>query len=177
MKAFQLIRTQVEQKNLKSKPGDLDSWDQLRSRSRLSFVSRPELFIVSRLSIMSRPDFFSWLRFLKSRRFSRDFVASRFLLRLLRFVKTHQDLSKFVETHPDLSRNLDIIETFWVWKWWKVLTNWEISMTKCKNPRTSPSRSRQTVEKCQNFQILMNFSISIETFWSGPWCRDAFLKM
>jgi hypothetical protein len=96
-------------KNVKSKPGDLNSWDQLRLRSRLSFVSRPELFIVSRLSIMSRSDFFSWLRFLKSRRFSRDFVTSRFLLRLLRFVETHQDLSKFVEMHPDLSRNLDII--------------------------------------------------------------------
>jgi hypothetical protein len=125
---------------------------------------------------MSRPDFFSRSRFLKSRRFSWDFDASRFSSRLLRFVETHQDLSKFVETHPDLSRNLDIIETFWVWKWRKVLTNWEISMRKCKNPPTSWSRLRQTVEKRQNFQISMNFSIWIETFWSGPWCRDAFFE-
>jgi hypothetical protein len=157
MKAFQLIRTQVEQKNVKSKPGDLDSWDQLRSRSRLSFVLRPELFIVSRLSIMSRPDFFSWLKFLKSRRFSRDFVASRFLLRLLRFVETHQDLSKFVETHPDLSRNLDIIETFWVWKWWKVLTNWEISTRKCKKSTHFSIKIKTSCRETPKFSDLDEF--------------------
>ncbi len=80
-----------------------------------------------------------------------------------------QDLSR---RSWDLSRNLDIVEAFWVWKWWKVSTDWEISTRKYKNPRTSRSRSRQTVEKRQNFQISTNFSISIETFWSGRWYRD-----
>ena len=42
----------------------------------------------------------------------------------------------------------------------------EILTRKYKNPCTSRSRSRQTVEKRQNFQISTNFSISIETnFW------------
>jgi hypothetical protein len=80
-----------------------------------------------------------------------------------------QDLSR---RSQDLSRNLDIVKAFWVWKWWKVLTDWEISTRKYKNPCTSQSRSRQTVEKRQNFQISTNFSISIETFWSGSWSRD-----
>ncbi len=80
-----------------------------------------------------------------------------------------QDLSR---RSRDLSRNLNIVEAFWVWKWWKVSTDWEILTIKYKNPRTSRSRSRQTVKKRQNFQISTNFSISIETFWSGRWCRD-----
>ncbi len=54
----------------------------------------------------------------------------------------------------------------------KVSTDWEISTRKYKNPRTSRSRSRQTVEKRRKFQISTNFSISIETFWSGHCCRD-----
>ena len=48
----------------------------------------------------------------------------------------------------------------------------EISTRKYKNPCTSQSRSRQTVEKHRNFQISTKFSISIEIFWSGRWCRD-----
>ncbi len=99
--------------------------------------------------------------------------------RLLRFVKMHwdfRDLSRcsrdLSRRCQDLSRNLDIVEAFWVWKWWKVLTDWEISTRKYKNPRTSQSRSRQTVKKRQNFQISMKFSILIKIFWSGHWCRD-----
>jgi hypothetical protein len=63
-------------------PGGLDSRDQ--SRSRTSFVSR--------LTFLNCRDilFFSRSRFLKSRFFSQDFDASRFL----RFVKTQ---SRFVE--------------------------------------------------------------------------------
>jgi hypothetical protein len=44
-------------------------------------------------------------------------------------------------------------------------------MRKCQNPRTSRSRSRQTVEKRQNFHI------SIETFWSGHWCLDEISRL
>ncbi len=115
----------------------------------------------------------------RSRFFSRDFAASRYLSRLSRFVETRQDfwdLSRRCRDLSrrcwDLSRNFNIVEAFWVWKWWKVSTDWEISMRKYKNPRTSRSRSRQTVEKRWNFQISMKFSISIEIFWSGRWCRD-----
>jgi len=91
-----------------------------------------------------------------------------------------QDLSRrsldLLRRSLDLSRNLNIVEAFWVWKWWKVSTDWEISTWKYKNPRTSQSRSRQTVKKRQNFQISTNFLISIETFWSGRWCRDEIEK-
>ncbi len=84
-----------------------------------------------------------------------------------------QDLSR---RSRYLSRNFDIVEAFWVWKWWKVSTDWEILTRKYKNPRTSRLRSRQTVEKRQNFQISTNFSILIETFWSGRWCRNEIEK-
>jgi hypothetical protein len=135
---------------------------------------------------MSRSTFFlSRSRFLKSR-FSvetlsrRDFCRDcQDVSRLSRFVETHgdfRDLSRRCRdlSRPcrDLSRNFDIVEAFWVWKWWKVSTDWEISTRKYKNPCTSWSRSRQTVEKRQNFQISTKFSISIEIFWSGRWCRD-----
>jgi hypothetical protein len=46
----------------------------------------------------------------------------------------------------------------------------------CKNPLTSRSRSRRTVKKWQNFQVLTNFSISIETFGSRHWCQDKLLE-
>jgi hypothetical protein len=85
-------------------------------------------------------------------------------------------LSRFVETNQDLSRNLDILETLSVWKWQKVSTNLENLTSNMQNPLTSWSRLRQTVEKWQNFQVLMDFSISIETFGSRNWCRDEIEK-
>ncbi len=156
------------------KHGGFDSRNQ--SRLRTSFMSR--LTFENRWECPSCQDqlFFSRLRFLKSRLFSQDWRVI-FLSRLSRRVKICWDtsrLSRFVESSWDLSRNLYIVEAFWVWKWWKVLTDWEISTWKYKNPRTS--RSRQTVEKRQNFQILTNFSISIKTFWSGHWCWDKIEK-
>ncbi len=86
------------------------------------------------------------------------FSQSRFLSRLSRRVETRWDrLDRQIST-------------------WKVSTAWEISTRKYKNQRTSRSRLRQTIEKRRNFQISTNFSISIETFWSGHWCRDEIEK-
>ena len=110
---------------------------------------------------MSRSTFFISVEIFKIETFQ-----SR-LWRVKIFVEICRDA---VEICQDLSRNLNIVEAFWVWKWWKVSTDREILTRKYKNPRTS--RSRQTVEKCRNFQISTKFSISIEIFWSGRWCRD-----
>ncbi len=92
-----------------------------------------------------------------------------------KIVETHrdcQDLLRRIEICWDAARFFDIIETFWVWKWWKVLTDWEILTRKCKNPCTCRLRLRKTVVKRRNFQILMNYSISTKisllsrhTFW------------
>ncbi len=102
-------------KSLKYNPGGLDVRDQSRSRSRTSITSR--LTFENGRDYPSRLDqlfFFSRSRFLKSRLFSRDFVASRFLSRLSRFVKIVeicQDLSRrsqdLSRCSRDLSRNLD----------------------------------------------------------------------
>ncbi len=82
--------------------------------------------------------------------------------RFSRFVETQ---SRFVEK----SRHCREISTL---SRPKVSTDWEISTRKYKNPRTSRSRSRQTVEKRRKFQISTNFSISIETFRTFRTCRD-----
>ncbi len=141
------------------KPGGLDSWDQ--SRSRTSLVLRPT-FLKCQDFLDGRDQLFF---------FSVEiFQIETFQSRLWR-VKIFDEI---VEICQDASRLSRFVETFWVWKWWKVVTDWEISTKKYKNPSTS--QSRQTVKKCQNFQILTNFLISIETFWSGHWCRDRIEK-
>jgi hypothetical protein len=89
------------------------------------------------------------------------FKIETFQLRLCRvkifveIVETHRDCQNLLRCSRDLSRNLN---------------------EKIQNPCTSWSRSRQTVKKRQNFQISTNFSILIETFWSGHWCRDKIKK-
>ncbi len=82
------------------KLGGLDVRDQPRSRLRTSIASR--LTFENGQDYPSRRDqlFFSRSRFLKLRLFSRDFVASRFLLRLSR----HIEIVKIVEICRDLSR-------------------------------------------------------------------------
>ena len=120
-------------------------------------------FKLSRFSRRSRSTFFfSRSRFLKSRFFSRDFDASRFLSRLSRRVEIVEICRDAVE----ICREISTLSRP------KVSTDWEISTRKCKNPRTSRSRSRQTVEKRWKFQISTNFSISIETFRTFRTCRD-----
>ena len=71
----------------------------------MSFVSRPTFLKCQDFLDSWEQIFFSRSRFLKSRLFSRDFDALRFLLRLLRrfkIVKICQDVSRllrFVKTH------------------------------------------------------------------------------
>ena len=125
---------------------------------------------------MSRPEFFFVVEIFKIETFSRDFVESRFLSRLSRrieIVKICQEALRFVKICQDTLRFVKKSWHYWVWKWWKVLTNWEILTRKCKNPCTSRLTLRHTVKKCQN---LINFLISIQNFWSGHWCRDEIEK-
>ncbi len=125
-------------------------------------------FKLSRFSRRSRSTFFfSRSRFLKSRFFSRDFNASRFLSRLLRrveIVEICRDLSRHVEIFEICRDTVEIcrdaVEICWEISTLsrpKVSTDWEISTWKCKNPRTSRSRSRQTVKKRQKFQTKSRF--------------------
>ena len=80
--------------------------------------------------------------------------------------------SWFVETFWDLLRYLDIIETFDVLQAQK---SQQIEISQLRNMiklTNSWSRSRQTVKICQKYQVLTDFSISIETFGTGRWCWD-----
>jgi hypothetical protein len=65
-------------------------------------------------------------------RFSRFVeMQSRFVETLSRFVEKSQHcrglLSLKILKSLDGLRNLNIVEAFWVWKFWKVLMDWEIS--------------------------------------------------
>ncbi len=123
------------------------------------------------MSIISISTFFFSVKIFKIETFQLGLWRVKIFVQIVKTRRDYQDLSR---RSRDLSRNLDIVEALWVCKWWKVSTDWEISKRKFKNPRTS--RSRQTVEKWRNFQISTNSSISIETFWSGDWCRDEIEK-
>ncbi len=134
-----------------SKPGGLDSRDQ--SRLRTSLVSRP--------TFLKCPDFLN----------GRDqlfFSQSRFLLRLSRRVKICWDAVKICRQiwHCQGLLSLKMMKSL------DGLRNLDEKIQKS----THFSRLRQTVEKRQNFLISTNFSFSIETFWSGHWCRDEIEK-
>ncbi len=149
------------------KSGGLDSQDQ--SRLRTSIVSRPTFLKCQDFLDGQDQLFFSRSRFLKLRLFSREFDLLRFLSRLLRRVK-------IVEICRDL-KNLDIVKAFWIWKCWKVLTCWEISTRKYKNPLTSRPRLRQTVKNAKIFRsrwISQSWD-KIEKSWSQS-SRLTFLK-
>jgi hypothetical protein len=115
-------------------------------------------------STVKKNFFLSPSRFLKSRLFSWDFVLSRFLLRLSRFVGTNQDLS----------RNLDIMETFWVWKWQK-------SFNKLRNMDEKYAKIHLLLDRDfwvwtlmsrQNQEILISIKISWLSRWTFWKCQD-----
>jgi hypothetical protein len=125
--------------------------------------------------------FFSWSRFIKSRLFCWEFEASRFLLRLSRHIQIVNICRDAAFFCRDLLRSSKIcreILTFLrLFEVRQAQKSWQIEKSLLKNMiklTKSQSRSRQTVEKCQNFQIWTNFSI--KTFWSGHWCHDEIEK-
>ncbi len=96
----------------KHKVGGLDSQDQSRSRSRTSIVSRLTFENCRDYPSFRDQLFFISVEIFQSRFFSRDFDASRFLSRLLRFAKTRRDFRDLSRCSQDLSRRCrDAVET------------------------------------------------------------------
>jgi hypothetical protein len=103
-----------------TKVGGLNSRDQSRSRSRMSFVSWPTF--ENRRECPSCRDqlFFSKLRFLKSRLLQPRLGCVETFIEIIETNQDHQDklrfpwffeiIEIFVETFQDLSRFLDIFE-------------------------------------------------------------------
>jgi hypothetical protein len=122
---------------------------------------------VSRLSITSRLTFFSRSRFLKSRLI--------FVEIFIEIVETNRDcwdfwdLSRLFEIYRDISTLSRLFEVLQDQKSWQIEKSWSRNVLKLTN---SLSRSRQTVEICQKCHVSTDFSISIETFGTGRWCRD-----
>ncbi len=51
------------------------------------------------------------------------FLVKIFKIKTFSFKTNHVPyFSRFVKTNWDLLRNLNLMKTFWVWKWWKVST-------------------------------------------------------
>ncbi len=88
--------------------------------------------------------------------------------RLSRFVKTHWGLSRFVETQSRFTKKSWHCRDLLSLKMMKSLDGLRNLNEKCKNPLSSWRVSTIST----NFLI----SISIETFWSGHWCRDEIEK-
>jgi hypothetical protein len=159
------------------KVGGLDSRDQ--SRSRTSYVSR-RTFLNCRDFLDGRDQlFFFSVEIFKIEIFQSRLWRVEIFVEIVETRRDCQDLSRHVEIFEicrdavEICRDaVEICREISTLSRPKVSTDWEISTRKYKNPRTSRSRSRQTVEKRRKFQISTNFSISIETFWSGHCCRD-----
>ncbi len=145
------------------KHGGLDSRDQSRSRSRTSSVLRLT---------------FSRSRFLKSR-----FIFVEIFIKIVeknRDCRDCWDLSRLFKIYQDISTLSRLFEVLQDQKCLQIeksqsrnvikLTNsWSRNVIKLTNSR---SRLRQTVEICQKCHVSTDFSVSVETFRTGRWCRD-----
>ena len=80
-----------------------------------------------------------------------------------------KDLSRHFEIYWDISTLSRLFEVLQGKKSWQIEKSRSRNVIKLTNSR---SRSRQTVEICQKFHVSTDFSISIETFGTGRWCRD-----
>jgi hypothetical protein len=157
----------------KCKPGGLNSRDELLKPVEIFLTVETNFFFVS----------------------VKIFKIKTFQSRLC-VVEIFVEIDEIVETNQDLSRNLDIMETFWVWKWQKVLPNWEISTrtmqkstyfsieieTNCQEMTKFPGLNEfldldrdfkvWTLMSRQNWEMLISVKISRlsrQTFWK---CQD-----
>ena len=73
------------------------------------------------------------------------------------------EIYRYIST---LSRLFEVLQAH---KSWQIEKSRSRNMIKLTNSR---SRSRQTVEMSQKFHVSTDFSILIETFGTGRWCRD-----
>ncbi len=80
-----------------------------------------------------------------------------------------QDLLRLFKIYRDISTLSRLFEVLQGKKSWQIEKSWSSNVIKLTN---SWSRSRQTVKICQKFHVSTDFSISIETFGTGRWCRD-----
>ncbi len=125
---------------------------------------------MSRLSVTSRSTFFFFSVEIYLRRYIyRDRQDKSRLSRFLRFVKTFWDLSRLFEIYRDISTLSRLFEVLQDQKSRQIEKSQSRNVIKLTNSR---SRSRQTVEICQKCHVSTDFSISIETFETGRWCRD-----
>ncbi len=80
-----------------------------------------------------------------------------------------QDLLRLFEIYWDVSTLSRLLEVLQGKKSRQIEKSRLRNVIKLTNSR---SRSRQTVKICQKFHVSTDFSISIETFGTGRWCRD-----
>ncbi len=100
---------------IKAKPGGLNSCDQSRSRWRLSLVSRSTFFKCEDYQSGQDQKFFFSVEIFKIETFQLKLWRTKIFVKIVETHQDCQDLLRFVKTHQDLSRNLDIIKIFGSW--------------------------------------------------------------
>ncbi len=157
---------------IKIKPGGLDSQDQSRSRSRTSLVSR--LTFLKCRDYPSRQDqlFFFSVEIFKIETFQLRLGCVEIFIEIVETNQDFQDLSRLLRLIEISQHYRDFFKTFLRFQAQKScqIEKYQsrnvIKLTYCR------LRSRQTVEICQKCHVSTDFSIWIETFGTGKWCRD-----
>jgi hypothetical protein len=90
-------------------------------------------------------------------------------VKIFKICQDFQDLVRLFEIYRDISTLSRLFEVLHHKKYRQIEKSRSRNRIKLPNSR---SRSRQTVEICQKCHVLTDFSISMETFEAGRWCRD-----
>jgi len=91
----------------------------------------------------------------------------------IKIVKINRDCQDFWDLSRLFKIYQDILTLSRLFEGLQAQKSWQIEKSRLRKViKLTNSRSRQTVEICQKVQVLTDFSISIETFGTGRWCRD-----
>ncbi len=147
------------------KHGGLDSRDQLRSRSRMSFVSRLTFENRRECPSCRHQLFFFLVEIFKIETFQSRLGCVKInieTVEIFEICQDFQDLLSLFEIYRDISILSRLFEVLLHQKSCQI----EKSRSRIRIKLTNSwSRSRKTVEICQKFHV-------IETFETGRWCRD-----
>jgi hypothetical protein len=121
---------------------------------------------------MSRSTFFFSVEIFKIETFQSRLGCVKIFfetVKIFEICQDFQDLLRLFEIYWDISTLSRLFEVLHHQKSSQIEKSRSRNRIKLTNSR---SRWRQTVEICQKCHVLTYFSISIETFETGRWCRD-----
>ncbi len=147
-----------------SKPGGLNSRDQ--SRSIFLDLLRPTLENRGECPSCHVQLFFFSVEIFKTETFQSRLGCVEIFVENVEINRDCRDFSRFIEISGHYR---DFLRYFRIKNLDKIKKSWSRNVIKLTN---SWSRLRQTVKICQKCHFSTDFSISIDTFGTGRWCRD-----